>query len=724
MLWLRQVARGRAAESIGRRGLPADRLARTLDFAGLAQKDLRRLPARARRVLERYAAGVDARIAQIRDGGKRAPVDVARLLLPLDALGARRLPGDSQAAGLESRRLGRGESGAVGSDPASRSRRRRALLPRLRHLRGGRAARRPGVGCAPGPRLVAAGGCAAARSRLLRPRSRQQRVGARRRQRSASGHPILAGDLHLDPTVPAAFHLDHLRAGELEIAGATLAGCSALLVRPQPAGRVVRRRRARGRRRPLRRVDRSRRSRSIPRRRRLASARAPRRDASRCAAAAAQQLDVRSTGNGPLLPDLPGNPPLSVRWSGAQGGAGSGFASLLDVAHAADADSFREALREHREPMLAVAYADVKRSRRRQGRGLRPAPLAVVQAGAAARTRALVPMARARARSTACRPCRLEDARGLGGRGRCPARGPRRRRADRLAVAAAARARRASRRCSSRRRARAASGCARWPTCRPTSASSAAPRDRRAGDVAGGATGRSARRRPRSCACSRTGTDARRPTARARRRTTCSSASCSRRCSRSASVADAAGALPRAAADRSRAARARAARRRAGGGGAVSARVGARTAVARSLRRRPGCTLSYRLGRQRAALGLGRAAPAALPRARLRPGRDDPAGLGPFRYGGSSATVSAAPYDFAAPFEVTTASTLASRHRPRRAGAGARGDRAGPVGASGARAPRRRPRPLARRAAPGCSRPTRCSSRTASVARLDLEPVR
>src|SRR5262245_33245024 len=84
MLWLRQVARGRAAESVGRRALPADRLARTLDFAGLARRDVRRLPDRARRVLESFAAGADARLAQIRDGGERPPVDVTRLALPLD----------------------------------------------------------------------------------------------------------------------------------------------------------------------------------------------------------------------------------------------------------------------------------------------------------------------------------------------------------------------------------------------------------------------------------------------------------------------------------------------------------------------------------------------------------------------------------------------------------------------------------------------------------------
>ncbi|HVN36983.1 MAG TPA: penicillin acylase family protein, partial [Myxococcota bacterium] len=72
----------------------------------------------------------------------------------------------------------------------------------------------------------------------------------------------------------------------------------------------------------------------------------------------AQTLEVRSTGNGPLLPDLPGSPPLSVRWAGAQPGAGSGFAPLLEASLAADADGFRDALRDHREPMLAVAYAD------------------------------------------------------------------------------------------------------------------------------------------------------------------------------------------------------------------------------------------------------------------------------------------------------------------------------------------------------------------------------
>jgi penicillin amidase len=49
---------------------------------------------------------------------------------------------------------------------------------------------------------------------------------------------------------------------------------------------------------------------------------------------------------------------MAVRWTGALRAGGNGFAALLDAAYASDAEGLREALREHREPMLAVTFAD------------------------------------------------------------------------------------------------------------------------------------------------------------------------------------------------------------------------------------------------------------------------------------------------------------------------------------------------------------------------------
>ena len=75
-----------------------------------------------------------------------------------------------------------------------------------------------------------------------------------------------------------------------------------------------------------------------------------------------ERFEVRRTRNGPLLPDLAS--PISVRWSGDRLDGRSGLAALIDAGYASDAHALLEALREHREPMLAVAYADVQAPRR------------------------------------------------------------------------------------------------------------------------------------------------------------------------------------------------------------------------------------------------------------------------------------------------------------------------------------------------------------------------
>ena len=63
MEMFRRVAQGRLAEVFGERALGADRLVRTLDLWGAAQKSLDALGAAERRLLEAYAAGVNARLA-------------------------------------------------------------------------------------------------------------------------------------------------------------------------------------------------------------------------------------------------------------------------------------------------------------------------------------------------------------------------------------------------------------------------------------------------------------------------------------------------------------------------------------------------------------------------------------------------------------------------------------------------------------------------------------
>jgi penicillin amidase len=63
MEMFRRVAQGRLAELFGERALGADRLLRTLNLWGAAEKSLGALGAEARGIIESYAAGVNARIA-------------------------------------------------------------------------------------------------------------------------------------------------------------------------------------------------------------------------------------------------------------------------------------------------------------------------------------------------------------------------------------------------------------------------------------------------------------------------------------------------------------------------------------------------------------------------------------------------------------------------------------------------------------------------------------
>ena len=84
MLWLLRLARGRTAEVIGREGLPADRLARTLDLGGIADRQYGELDRGTRALLTAYARGVNAQLERIRDGQVAAPVASERLGLPLE----------------------------------------------------------------------------------------------------------------------------------------------------------------------------------------------------------------------------------------------------------------------------------------------------------------------------------------------------------------------------------------------------------------------------------------------------------------------------------------------------------------------------------------------------------------------------------------------------------------------------------------------------------------
>ena len=68
LMHLRSSARGTAAERLGPEALEADRLARLIDFRGLAERQWQNLPRSARHPLEAYASGVNARIDALEQG--------------------------------------------------------------------------------------------------------------------------------------------------------------------------------------------------------------------------------------------------------------------------------------------------------------------------------------------------------------------------------------------------------------------------------------------------------------------------------------------------------------------------------------------------------------------------------------------------------------------------------------------------------------------------------
>lgn len=356
MLWLRQVARGRSAESVGKRGLPADRLARTLDFPGLARAELSRLSRHGRNVLESYAAGVSAHIADLRERVDHSPVEVERLALtleawePADSLTLYKLHAWNRDNSIE--------ASLVLSD----------LIEHLGPVGAGMFFPGPGLSAegAPADAQAAAPARTASGWKLAAALRRAGGLAGRGIGSSAwvlgggrtkSGHPIVAGDVHLEPTVPSALHLDHLRAGDLDIAGATLPGvplfwCGhnrkvAWFPVGAPAVVVDLYVETLHPEDPTRYHDGSA-WRPLERREEILSVRG----------AAAQTFEVRRTLNGPLLPDLDGRAPLAVRWVGALSKGGSGFDALLALSSAENAAELLDALREHREPMLAVAYAD------------------------------------------------------------------------------------------------------------------------------------------------------------------------------------------------------------------------------------------------------------------------------------------------------------------------------------------------------------------------------
>lgn len=364
LVYLVRAARGRTAEVIGPDGVLADRWSRTLGLGRLADARAERLDAATRTVLDAYAAGVSAWIEEVRTRRAATPLPLAHLGVvpepwqPADSLAvaklvAWQLDGSVEATLVLSDLIEKlGGFGARPFFPRETARdlgpgapdfeaRRERVRDPLRALLG-LAGRNVGSSAW----LVASG-------------------------ESESGAPLVAGDLHLAPTVPSLFYEAHLAAPGFEVAGAGVVGVpgfwsghnehvawAATHARAVTTDLYVEtidsgggRYAAENGMRPL--VVREER---IPVR-----------------GAAEVVVPIRETHHGPLLDGLlPGDrPALAAAWGGAQ--PGDGVASLIGVATARDASAVRAALASHQEPALVFVYADAVGRGGRQVAGWLPA---------------------------------------------------------------------------------------------------------------------------------------------------------------------------------------------------------------------------------------------------------------------------------------------------------------------------------------------------------------
>ncbi len=370
MNWLVRTARGRTAAAIGRDGLAADRWSRTLGIGRLADTRAEQLDAATRRRLEAYAAGVNAWVDRIAAGRATPPVAVARLGVtvdrwqPADTLAIAKLLAwtldDTVAATLALGDLVE-RLGAFAARPFFPPRAASQLVPvPLPRIEAGREPRAPGEDTAALARAVGLAGRSVGSSAWVV-------SGAR----AANGRPLLVGDLHVEPTTPSLWFEAQLAAPDFEVAGAGPPGVPVFwsghngrvawvatharaavadlheeTLDPDDPGRYRT----------------GRRWRTVERREERIEIRGE----------APETWIVRTTHHGPLLDGVlaPDRPALSVAWAGAQ--PGDGVAAWLRAARARDAASFRRALADHHEPVIAVAYADAAGAGGRQLAGWLP----------------------------------------------------------------------------------------------------------------------------------------------------------------------------------------------------------------------------------------------------------------------------------------------------------------------------------------------------------------
>ncbi|HEX6692470.1 MAG TPA: penicillin acylase family protein, partial [Burkholderiales bacterium] len=338
----RRAAAGRLAEILGPGALESDRFLRTLGVRRVAEANVARYDAETRRLLDAYAAGVNAFIA-------------AGPVLPPEFWLTRSSPEPWTAADsvgwvkMMAWDLGtnwRSELLRMQLAKAMPMARIQEFLPPypgdaapeiadLRQLYPGLEKQPVGVSFLENPELVAGSNAWAV-------------SGAR----SASGKPLLANDPHLGLTAPPVWYFAQLHAPGLDAIGATLPGVPAILIGRNP--RV-----AWGLTNTVSDVQ-------DLYLEKLDARFAQRDEVIRVRGAPDEKLSVRVSRHGPVISDVlraaldaaPRGHAVALAWT-ALAEDDLSMQAILRVAHAHDWRQFNAALRDLHAPQQNVIYADV-----------------------------------------------------------------------------------------------------------------------------------------------------------------------------------------------------------------------------------------------------------------------------------------------------------------------------------------------------------------------------
>ena len=244
----RRMGAGRLSEVLGEATLAVDRFTRTLGLNRAAEDELASLPAETRRVLESYAAGVNAYMRQ-RPGQWSLEFTLLRFQpqpwRPVDSLYwakflALILSGNWASETLRARlaaKLGadlaadlepaypannptvvHGPGLPPGAEPPPNGWSSPAVREALRLVEGL-------LGSGPPPPMPAAPPSGIIR---LNPGASNQWVVSG--QRTASGQPLLANDTHMAVAMPAIWYQVHLEGGRYHVAGVSLPGAPGVVV--------------------------------------------------------------------------------------------------------------------------------------------------------------------------------------------------------------------------------------------------------------------------------------------------------------------------------------------------------------------------------------------------------------------------------------------------------------------------------------------------------------